>query len=172
MSKSNIEVALSLVPMSSSEPVLPATPKRKPRKPRYTSESRTGFSSAIPGQRLMNAFDVWNATSDLRNLRQEHFIVFDLDVRHRVIERRTIGIGSLTGVEVHPREVFRGAIINSAAAVILVHNHPSGDPNPSRQDVELTTRLRSTGDTIGIPVLDHVIVGTEGFVGMSQRGWV
>ena len=109
---------------------------------------------------------------DLHVAQQEHFVCFDLNVRHRVIARRTVGIGSICGVEVHPREVFRQAIVNGAAAVILVHNHPSGDPTPSRQDVDLTARLREVGDLVGITVLDHVIVAAEGcWASMAERGW-
>ena len=83
--------------------------------------------------RLASAQDVYAALADIRTEDREHFIVFDMDVRHRVIARRIVHIGTLTGVEVHPREVFKPAIINSAAAIIIAHNHPSGDPSPSRR---------------------------------------
>jgi DNA repair protein RadC len=79
--------------------------------------------------------------------------------------------GSLTGVEVHPRDVFRPLIRAAAAAVIFCHNHPSGDPTPSRQDVELTTRLREVGELVGISVLDHVVVGFEGYTSLAERSW-
>lgn len=124
------------------------------------------------GARLSGAHAVYvEATNDLRDEMREHFIVIALDVRHRIVSKRTIAIGSLSGVEVHPREVFKPAILDSAAAIIMVHNHPSGDPNPSRSDVELTARLRQVGDLVGIPVLDHVVIGTEGYVSMAERGW-
>jgi DNA repair protein RadC len=79
--------------------------------------------------------------------------------------------GSLTGVEVHPRDVFRVLIKAGAAAVIFCHNHPSGDPSPSMQDIELTTRLREVGDMCGITVLDHVVVGASGYASLAERGW-
>jgi DNA repair protein RadC len=79
--------------------------------------------------------------------------------------------GSLTGVEVHPRDVFCPLIRTSAAAVIFCHNHPSGDPTPSRQDIALTMRLREVGELCGISVLDHVVVGWEGYTSLADRGW-
>jgi hypothetical protein len=78
---------------------------------------------------------------------------------------------SLTGVEIHPRDVFRPLIRQATAAVIFCHNHPSGDPAPSRADMELTARLREVGDLCGIPVLDHVIVGWEGYTSLAERNW-
>jgi DNA repair protein RadC len=86
-----------------------------------------------------------------------------------VIAKRIVGIGTICGVDVHPREVFRQAIVNGAAAVILAHNHPSGDPSPSRQDIELTKRLREVGELVGITVLDHVVVAEHGFNSMAME---
>jgi DNA repair protein RadC len=94
-----------------------------------------------------------------------------LDVRHRVQGELCVARGSLTGVEVHPRDVFRPLIRSAAAAVIFCHNHPSGDPTPSRQDVELTARLRDVGELCGIPVVDHVVVGWEGYASLAERNW-
>lgn len=92
----------------------------------------------------------------------EEFHAVVLDCRHRVTRDLLIARGSLTSVEVHPRDVFRQLIRVGAAAVIFAHNHPSGDPTPSAQDIALTARLREVGDLVGIPVLDHVVVGTGG----------
>jgi DNA repair protein RadC len=94
-----------------------------------------------------------------------------MDVRHRIISRTMAARGSLTGVEIHPRDVFRPLIAEGAAACLFVHNHPSGDPSPSRADIELTQRLRDVGDLVGIPVLDHVVIGDEGFVSLAERNW-
>jgi DNA repair protein RadC len=102
---------------------------------------------------------------------QEHFIVFDLDVRHCIITRRTVHIGTLTGVETHPREIFRDAIRNAAATIIVAHNHPSGDLTPSTLDVELTRRLRSASELVGIPILDHLVVSAEGYCSFAERDW-
>jgi DNA repair protein RadC len=77
----------------------------------------------------------------------------------------------MTGVEIHPRDVFRPLIQMGAVAVIFVHNHPSGDPTPSRADIDITSRLREVGDLVGIPVLDHVIIGEQGFSSLCERNW-
>jgi DNA repair protein RadC len=124
------------------------------------------------GQRLAGASDVWTYfRARLAPLRVEEFWAVSLDVRHRVQSEACLARGSLTGVEVHPRDVFRPLIRNAAAAVIFCHNHPSGDPTPSRQDIELTSRLREVGDLCGIPVLDHVVVAWEGFASLAERNW-
>jgi DNA repair protein RadC len=124
------------------------------------------------GQRLAGASDVWTYfRARLAPLRVEEFWAVALDVRHRVQSELCVARGSLTGVEVHPRDVFRPLIRVAAAAVIFCHSHPSGDPTPSRQDLELTTRLRDVGDLCGIPVVDHVVVGWEGYVSLAERNW-
>lgn len=126
----------------------------------------------IRGQRLAGAADVWTHLRDrLCALPVEEFWTIAVDVRHRVLFDELLARGSLTGVEIHPRDVFRPLIRAGAAAVILCHNHPSGDPSPSRADIELTLRLREVGDLCGITVLDHVVVGTEGYVSLAERGW-
>jgi DNA repair protein RadC len=102
-------------------------------------------------------------------LTQEIFVVLALDVRNSVIDEIEVARGCLTGVEVHPREVFRPLIRMSAAAAVVAHNHPSGDPTPSPEDVFLTRRLREVGDIVGIPVLDHVVVGRGAYVSLAER---
>jgi DNA repair protein RadC len=94
-----------------------------------------------------------------------------LDAKHRKLRDVQISEGSLTASIVHPREVFAPAVRDSAAAVILAHNHPSGDPLPSAEDVELTRRLRQAGEIIGIRVLDHVIVGAEAHFSFADAGY-
>jgi DNA repair protein RadC len=101
--------------------------------------------------------------------RVEVFRVLLLDARHHLIRKVTVSRGSLNASIVHPREVFRPAIVASAAAVVLVHNHPSGDPTPSRDDLELTKRLVKVGELLGIEVLDHVIVVRSGFLSFKQE---
>jgi DNA repair protein RadC len=124
------------------------------------------------GQRLAGASDVWTYfRARLSPLRIEEFWAVSLDVRHRVEGEVCLARGSLTGVEVHPRDVFRPLIRAAAAAVIFCHNHPSGDPTPSRQDLDLTARLREVGSLCGIPVVDHVIVGWEGYASLAERNW-
>lgn len=116
------------------------------------------------GVRIGHASDVHRYLVEERAADREHLIILDLDARHRLIAKRVVHIGTLTGVECHPREVFRQAIVNGAAAIIVAHNHPSGDPTPSRQDIELTQRLREVGELVGIPVLDHVVIADDGFI--------
>jgi DNA repair protein RadC len=125
------------------------------------------------GQRLGDASEVYaHYRARLGSANTEEFWVMGLDVRHRLILEACVARGSLTGVEVHPREVFRPLIRAAAAAVIFCHNHPSGDPTPSRQDFDLTARLKEVGALCGIAVLDHVVVGAEGFVSLAERGWL
>jgi DNA repair protein RadC len=92
---------------------------------------------------------------------REHFVVLILDTRNRTVGVVPLSIGSMNGSLVHPREVFAIAVRELAAAVVLGHNHPSGDPAPSREDIELTKRLVEAGKVLGIEVLDHVIIGGE-----------
>ena len=97
--------------------------------------------------------------NDIRNLAQEAMIVVDINTRHNVIDKRLVCLGILNASPVHPREVFRGAIANAAAAVIICHNHPSGDPTPSAEDLRITHQLVDAGRILDIRVLDHVIIG-------------
>jgi DNA repair protein RadC len=133
---------------------------------------RTAGSRPRRGRRLAAAADVWgHMRARLAFSPVEEFWSIALDVRHRVQSERCVARGSLTGVDVHPRDVFRPLIRESAAAVIFCHNHPSGDPSPSRQDLDITQRLREVGNVCGIAVLDHVVVASEGYASISERGW-
>jgi DNA repair protein RadC len=104
----------------------------------------------------------------LRHAAQERFLVVLLDGRHRVLRQELVSQGTLTASLVHPREVFRPALRESAAALVLVHNHPSGDPTPSREDREITERLMKAGEILGIPVLDHVVVAERGYCSLGE----
>ena len=104
----------------------------------------------------------------LRFEQKEHFLVMLLDVRNRVLAMPTISIGSLTASVAHPREIFREAIRYSAANMILIHNHPSGDPTPSREDIQITKQMMKAGEIMGIPVLDHVIIAGDGFLSLKE----
>ena len=108
----------------------------------------------------------------LRDLRRELFKVILLDAKHAVIREKTISEGSLTSSLVHPREVFNEAVRESAAAVICLHNHPSGDPKPSKEDRALTARLQEAGDILGVQVLDHLIIGDGRYVSFADEGWM
>ena len=104
----------------------------------------------------------------LRFEQKEHFLAMFLDIRNRILALSTISVGSLTSSIAHPREVFREAIRYSAASVILVHNHPSGDPAPSREDIQLTKQMMKAGEIMGIPVLDHVVVAGDNFLSLKE----
>lgn len=108
----------------------------------------------------------------LRDLRHEIFKVVLLDAKHAIVRDATVSEGSLTLSIVHPREVFTMAVKESAAAVIFLHNHPSGDPTPSQEDRVLTARLVSAGEVLGIRVLDHIVVGDGRYVSFADQGWL
>jgi len=109
---------------------------------------------------------------ELAGLERERFLALLLDGKHRLFARTQISVGTLTSSLVHPREVFRLAVRAGAAALICVHNHPSGDPQPSAEDLDVTRRLRDAGNLLGIPVLDHVVIAATGYVSLRERlGW-
>jgi DNA repair protein RadC len=106
----------------------------------------------------------------LKSLKKEVFITVLLDAKNRLAKEVRVSEGTLTNSLIHPREVFREAIRESAASVIFVHNHPSGDPEPSRDDLAITERLKGAGEIIGIQVLDHVIIGDGKYVSLKDKG--
>ncbi|MCM3692257.1 RadC family protein [Neobacillus niacini] len=110
--------------------------------------------------------------NDMRFLSQEHFVCLYLNTKNQVLHKQTIFIGSLNASIVHPREVFREALKRSAASIICLHNHPSGDPAPSREDIEVTKRLVECGKMLGIDVLDHLIIGENKFVSLKEKGYL
>jgi DNA repair protein RadC len=111
----------------------------------------------------------WRLRSKVAGLSQEIFFVIGLDARGVVIDEVEVARGTLTGVEVHPRDVFRPLIRMSAATGVVAHNHPSGDPSPSPEDHQLTTRLQTIGELIGIPILDHVVLGALGYCAIMDE---
>jgi DNA repair protein RadC len=106
----------------------------------------------------------------MRRYRQEVFVVLLLDSRHRLIGEVEVSRGSLNQSLVHPREVFAPALRESAAAILVLHNHPSGDPQPSREDHEVTRRLVRAGEILGIRVVDHLVIGGEEFTSFARSG--
>lgn len=109
-------------------------------------------------------------TEEMRHLNQEHFVILLLNAKNQVIKKETITIGTLNSAQVHPRELFKSAIRHSAAAIILVHNHPSGDPTPSTEDIEVTKKLVESGKLMGIQVLDHLVIGDNHYTSMKEKG--
>lgn len=106
----------------------------------------------------------------LRGEAREHFVVILLNARHEAIAVETVSIGSLNASIVHPREVFRPAMLASAASIVVAHNHPSGDPEPSEEDLSITRRLAEVGELLGIGVLDHVVIARRGITSLRARG--
>jgi DNA repair protein RadC len=110
--------------------------------------------------------------AEMSTLDREHFRAILLDTKNRILGLRTISIGSLNSSVVHAREVFKAAVSESAQAIVLVHNHPSGSPEPSPEDLAVTGRLAEAGRILGIEVVDHVILGSQGFVSLKELGHV
>lgn len=119
---------------------------------------------------VYDARSIWEMHHHLRDEKREHFIVVLLDAQNVVMRSATVHIGTLTSSIVGAREVFREAIREGASAVVAVHNHPSGDPNPSPEDIAVTERLAEVGKILEIPLLDHVIIGERDFVSLRERG--
>lgn len=122
------------------------------------------------GKPIKSAKDVYDyCYSKLNGADKEHFMILHLDTRNRVIKDEIISVGTLNSSLIHPREVFKSAIKESANAVILVHNHPSGDTEPSEEDEEITKRLFDAGELLNIKVLDHVIIGNQKFYSFTEK---
>jgi DNA repair protein RadC len=108
----------------------------------------------------------------LRQQKKESFITLHLDTKNRLLREETVSVGSLNANIVHPREVFKTAIQESAAALIVAHNHPSGDPSPSQNDIDITRKLVETGRVVGIEVYDHIIIGNGRFVSLKEQNLI
>ncbi len=132
---------------------------------------RVAETRLLPGARLGGSADVFRHYHlRLRDLKRERFLALLLDGKHRLAGETLVSEGTLTASLVHPREAFAPAVRESAAALVFVHNHPSGDPAPSREDIDLTRRLVAVGDLLGIRVLDHVIVGDGRYESFADAG--
>jgi DNA repair protein RadC len=132
--------------------------------------AKSTFSERIT---IRSPKDIANLMSEeLRYLQKEHFVCLFLNTKNHVLAQETLSMGSLNASIVHPREVFRAAIKRSSASIVCVHNHPSGDPTPSPEDIQLTHRLVEAGTIIGIEVLDHVIIGDQRFISLKEEGFM
>lgn len=109
---------------------------------------------------------------EMRHLKQEHFVALYLNTKNAVLHKKTLFIGSLNASLVHPREVFKEALRYSSASLVCLHNHPSGHPEPSQEDIDVTKRLVSTGKMLGVELLDHVIIGDRKFYSMKEKGYI
>lgn len=131
---------------------------------------RTKTREFKEGERFINSSSVYEHFSGLRDKKKETFIALLLDGKNKKIKEVRISEGSLTASIVHPREVFNPVIRDSAASVIFVHNHPSGDPSPSKEDIEITKRLKQVAELIGVRVIDHIIIGGNGYTSFADTG--
>ena len=118
---------------------------------------------------LLSPQDVWNELKDIRDNKKEHFVIFFLDSRNQEIKREIISVGSLNANLVHPREVFEPAVRHLAAQIIIAHNHPSGDTEPSEEDLIITKRLTEAGKILGIEIVDHIIAGKSGYFSFKGK---
>lgn len=115
---------------------------------------------------------IFNTFRDMARLDREHFVVLHLDGKNRILAKETVSIGSLNQAIVHPREVFKAAVHNGSTSIICVHNHPTGDPLPSGEDKSITNRLYSAGEILGIKILDHIIIGEDGYFSFIESGCI
>jgi DNA repair protein RadC len=107
---------------------------------------------------------------EMHEMAEENFVILCLNTKNKIAGVHTVSIGSLNASIVHPREVFKAALLNNANGIICLHNHPSGDPEPSRDDIETTHRLVNAGNILGIKVLDHIIIGDGRYISLKERG--
>ncbi len=114
--------------------------------------------------------DVFKLMNFLKEEARENFYILHLDAKNNVLSKELISVGSLTSSIIHPREVFKGALLNNSAFIICVHNHPSGDPTPSSEDIQITRRLLEVSELVGIKVLDHIIIGRNNYYSFEHSG--
>jgi DNA repair protein RadC len=130
----------------------------------FTEEERPRISSPEAAYRFLYP--------KLREQKKESFIALHLDTKNQLLREETVSVGSLNANIVHPREVFKTAIQESAAAIIVAHNHPSGDPSPSQNDIDITRKLVETGRVMGIELYDHIIVGNGRFLSLKEQNLI
>lgn len=132
--------------------------------------SRSSPADTVTVRRPQDAADY--VMDELRYLKKEHFVCLFLNTKNHIIARETLSVGTLNASLVHPREVFRAAIQRSSASIICAHNHPSGDPTPSPEDISLTKRLAEAGQLVGIEVLDHLVIGDGKYISLKEQGFL
>ncbi len=126
-----------------------------------------------PKRKICSPKDVYTLMyPKMREQKKEKFITLCLDTKNQILKEEVVSIGSLNASIVHPREVFKSALMESSASVIMVHNHPSGDPSPSREDIMVTEKMVEGGKLLGIDVLDHIIIGDGKYVSLKDEGFV
>ena len=131
---------------------------------KYLRQPGISFTSSIAARDWLRL--------QLAGQEREVFMVLYLDNQHRLLESETLFAGSINHVQVHPREVVKSALRFNAAAVVLAHNHPSGDPEPSKVDRQMTDKLKEVLGLVDVNILDHLVVGSDGIVSFAERGWI
>lgn len=131
---------------------------------------RSGHGETVTVRKPQDAANY--VMEELRYLKKEHFVCLFLNTKNHIIARETLSVGTLNASLVHPREVFRAAVKAGSASIICVHNHPSGDPMPSPEDISLTKRLVEAGELMGIEVLDHLVIGDGRFISLKEHGYM
>jgi len=165
-------VSTLLLPLFIDDPVV------KPNKPRYRLPVYR--VELVREQHLAADNEIVTAPSEVaaifrrlhENADREHLVVFCLDAKNCLRAINTVSVGDLSSAIVSPREVFKPAVIANAAGIILIHNHPSGDPTPSHDDIAVTRRISECGRLLGIELLDHVVVGEKAHTSLRERGFV
>ena len=143
---------------------------RSYRRTTSVREGVTGYQRPKLRQKITSAADVYHELKEYAELQKEHFLLITLDGASRIIKKHVISIGTLNQSLVHPREVYRPAILDNAGGVIVIHNHPSGQLEASIEDKRVTKRLKEVGTLIGIELLDHVILSCEGYLSLREEG--
>ena len=135
-----------------------------------TETVREGVPDYVATTRFTSPSQIFELFRDLEHETKEHFLALHLDGKNRIVCFERVSVGSLNQAIVHPREVYKGAVLSSAAALLVLHNHPRGDPTPSKEDLAITTRLREAGEIVGITLLDHIIVGAGKYCSFTEQG--
>jgi DNA repair protein RadC len=130
-------------------------------------------SMLVENKRIISPGEVYKIVSEyLEGADREHLVLITLDMKNVINSISTVSIGSINSSIVHPREVFKPAILSNAASIILAHNHPSGDTNPSKEDINITQRIKEGGKLLGIDLLDHLIIGDDNYTSLKEKGIV
>lgn len=128
-------------------------------------------SMLVDNKQISSPEDVFRIVNKyLDGVDREHLVLLTLDTKNKVTSINTVSIGSINTSIVHPREVFKTAILSNASSVILSHNHPSGDVTPSKEDIDITKRIKECGRILGIELLDHVIIGDDKYSSLKEKG--
>ena len=134
--------------------------------------ARMSLSSAQERFTIRSPKDAYDYLRDMEYLTQEHFVVLGLNIKNQILFRQTVFIGSLNACIVHPSPIFQLLIKRNCASAIVAHNHPSGNPAPSQEDIQVTKRLMEAGNLMGVEILDHIIIGIDTYISLNEKGYM